>query len=67
MSDDLKHLPVTHEEFARVWAGVLEVAIHVDELKKAYQILATRLESLDRHIGDLSKKVDEINPAKVDA
>lgn len=60
-------IPVTRAEFVRAWNGVREVARHVDDLKKAYQIMLHRLEQLDKHVAQLSKAVDELNPNKVDA
>lgn len=64
---DPTQLPVTRAEFIRAWNGVREVARHVDDLKKAYAILLHRLEQLDRHVAELSRVVDEVNPKKVDA
>lgn len=62
--NDGAHLPVTRAEFARAWAGVKEVAVHVDQLKTVVSLLTARVKQLDQHVADLTLKVEAM---KVDA
>lgn len=59
--------PVTRAELARMWDGVRTMAVHVDELKKAYRILNDRMRAMDEAVGRMAKIVDALNPDKVDA
>lgn len=59
--------PVTRAEFARAWAGVREMAVHVDDLKKALRLVTARMAQMEQLIQDQAKQLDELDPRKVDA